>query len=421
MYADAATPVNCVFAVTIRGHLSAERLHAALAGIQGKHPLLRVGIREDEKGRPYFVANAQVPAIPVRIVERTSAHDWEKESRTEWAILCDLPNGPLARIVWLRSGTVSDLILVCPHCICDGATCVTLLRELLQLLDQPDKRLEAYDSFHSIEELIPASLLSDKKKRLKGTLFSLLARVILGLKPHKPATGEQPYMIRWKFSEAASAALLARCKAEHTTVHAALCVAFLGAFHQIKGKQARRKVLCPADIRRFVPEIKSDHLFAFAPVIELQVSDEPHNSFWAKGRQLKDELTNKMAGTNVYELLMMGEYFHASAKGIIRHLRSSRGSHDLTLSNMGRLDIPEQYDSFEVETIYSPSVAFPWRNPNTLVVSTYRGQMDFALLSNDSFLPYAEAEAIRDNAIECLLKESVVTATAPAQATALFQ
>ncbi len=228
-------------------------------------------------------------------------------------------------------------------------------------------------------------------------------------------------MVRWKFSEAASAALMARCKAEHTTVHAALCVAFLNAFHQVKEGQARHKVFCPADIRRFVPEIKPDHLFAFAPIVELQVSEEPHNSFWARARQLREDLANKMAGMNVYELLMMGECFHASVKGMIRYLRSWPGTHDLTLSNMGRLDIPEQYDSFEVETIYSPSVAFPWRNPNTLVVSTYREEMDFALLSNNSFLPYEEAEAIRDKAIELLLKESAVKATPSAQATALFR
>jgi len=79
---------------------------------------------------------------------------------------------------------------------------------------------------------------------------------------------------------------------------------------------------------------------------------------------------------------------------------------------MGRLNIPESYQHFEVETIISPTVAFPWRNPNTLVTTTFRGQMDFVFMSNDAFLPYEEALAIKDAAMQTVIKESGVEALA---------
>ena len=75
----------------------------------------------------------------------------------------------------------------------------------------------------------------------------------------------------------------------------------------------------------------------------------------------------------------------------------------LETSNLG---IQEHYDSFEVETIYSPSVAFPWRNPTTLIVSTFKGEMDFTFCSNKSFLDRAEAMAINTYAVGMLMRET---------------
>jgi hypothetical protein len=44
---------------------------------------------------------------------------------------------------------------------------------------------------------------------------------------------------------------------------------------------------------------------------------------------------------------------------MISLLKSSKGGHDITLSNMGKIDIPNDYKNFKLETIYSPTVAFP--------------------------------------------------------------
>ena len=96
-------------------------------------------------------------------------------------------------------------------------------------------------------------------------------------------------------------------------------------------------------------------------------------------------------------------------KKMVKYLLTTEGSHDVTFSNMGRLGIPENYDSFEVEAIYSPSVGFPWRNPNTIVVSTFKGEMDFTFCSNEAFLPESEALAIKNKALELLQQELMVS------------
>ncbi|NQD71307.1 hypothetical protein HP439_11305, partial [Sphingobacterium shayense] len=66
------------------------------------------------------------------------------------------------------------------------------------------------------------------------------------------------------------------------------------------------------------------------------------------------------------------------------------------------IDIPRTYKNFEVETVYSPTVAFPWLNSNTLVVSTFGGQMDFSFISNEHFLSQEEAVKIKKCAIDLL-------------------
>lgn len=401
MYVDASTPLNCVFTVNIHGNLSPERLRNALVKIQQKHPLLRARIQEDEKNVPYFTSTINLTEIPVRIEERQGDTQWKTESEKEWSKLFNEKDKPLARVVWLKGEGVSDLMLVCPHCICDGTTFVSLMSDLLLLLDKPGHELTAYPAFNSIEGLLSKSYQRSVRKVFKARIFSVLAHAFFFLKSDrnkKPAG--QGYMLHWKLDAARTTDLVSACKKEGVSVNAALSAAFLAAFQTVKGKDARGKIICPVDIRRFVEEIKTDHMFAFAPIAEL--STGKNLDLWTRARKLKDDLDLKIAAINAHELLFMSEYFHAFVPKMVGHLRSTEGSHDLTFSNMGKLAIAESYESFEVRSIYSPTVGFPWRNANTAVVSTFKGEMDFTFYSNDSFLDPKDAEAIQEQAMTLL-------------------
>jgi hypothetical protein len=101
-------------------------------------------------------------------------------------------------------------------------------------------------------------------------------------------------------------------------------------------------------------------------------------------------------------MLWMGEYMHASVKRMVKFLKATDGTHDVTLSNMGKLNIPETYKSFELEAIYNPTVAFPWRNPSTLVASTFKDQMDFTFVSNNVFMSEADALKIKNKTMQLL-------------------
>jgi hypothetical protein len=57
-------------------------------------------------------------------------------------------------------------------------------------------------------------------------------------------------------------------------------------------------------------------------------------------------------------------------------------------SNLGRIQIPHEYKEFSVDTIFSPSVIGPLGNTTTMVVSTYRGKMDFSFVGSEGFALY---------------------------------
>ena len=407
MYVDASTPLNCVFAVKLKGIITLSRLQKALFKIQQKHPLLQSSIEENNEGVPYFVSNDEIEEIPVRIVSRSGNEDWQVQSRKEWGKLFNDKNMPLARVVWIQGEEVSEILLVCPHCVCDGSTFVTLMNELLLLLDRPDTVLNRYLTFNSIEGLLGNPPGQSIMKLLRAKFFSALANVFFLLKtPRKPEPVGDNYFLHWKLDVETSQQLVQQCKQEKVTVHAALCLGFLRAFQKVRGKNAHGKVICPVDIRRFIPEIKADMMFSFAPIAELKLEKSKSLDLWMGAKKLKEELNTKIAAMDVRDLLLMSEYFHSSAKKMVKFLLNTDGTHDLTLSNMGKLAIGEHYESFEIEAMYSPTVGFPWRNPNTLVVSSFKGVLDFTFLSNDSFLSREDAVSIRDAAMNFLLTDS---------------
>ncbi|MGK6344377.1 condensation domain-containing protein [Chryseobacterium sp. DT-3] len=401
MYVDPETPVNCVFTAKIKGSIPEENFKAALEKIQQKHPLLRTRIDNSSEKYPFFIEEKEMELIPLRIVERKTDEDWLQESETEWFRLFKDEKKPLAQLVWIKGRDVSEILWVLPHCICDGTSLVTMMTELLALLDDPAVELQPYEVFSSVDDFLPLDFNMKKKKR-KARFYLMMARLFfLMQRRSKIRNLGKNYVVHWKLNSDTTAQITEKSKAHGVSVHALLCSSFMQAFQEIQGKQAKGKVISPVDVRHFIPEIRQDHVFAFAPTVELSLK-KGNTDLLDNARQIKKDLVEKIEKMEARELLWMGEQMHPVAERMISMMKSSKGGHDVTLSNMGRINIPSDYKNFKVETIISPTVAFPWLNSNTLVATTYNQQMDFTFMSNEHFLPKEEAVKIKNKAIELL-------------------
>jgi hypothetical protein len=400
MYVDSKTPVNCVFAAKINGEIPENNVRVALDKIQQKHPLLRVSIDHKSAKYPFFTEEKEISPIPLRIVERKTDQDWLSESENEWYRIFEDRKKPLAQLVWIKGETVSEILWVMPHCICDGTTGVTLIRELMALLDDPAMELNSYDGFNSVNDFLPSDFNLNKNKR-KARFYLIMAKLFFLIQSKsKDRNLGKNYALHRKLDANVSKEIVEKCKVNGVSVHSLLCSAFMQAFKETKGKNAKGKVISPVDVRHFIPEIKQDHIFAFAPTVELSL--KKGQNLIENAQHIKKDLVEKIEKTEARELLWMGENMHPVAERMISLMKSSKGGHDVTLSNMGKIDIPSEYKNFKLETIYSPTVAFPWLNSNTLVVTTFNQQMDFTFMSNEDFLPKEEAIKIKDKAIELL-------------------
>lgn len=400
MYVDPETPVNCVFTVKIQGDIPEENFKDALEKIQQKHPLLRTRIDNSEK-HPFFIEEKDIEPIPLRIVERKTDEDWLQESEKEWFRLFKDEKKPLAQLVWIKGQEESEILWVLPHCICDGTSLVTMMTELLALLDDPALELQPYEVFSSVDDFLPLDFDMKRKKR-KARFYMMMGRLFfLMQRKSKTRNLGSNYVVHWKLNADTTAEITAKSKAHCVSVHALLCSSFMQAFQDVQGKYAKGKVISPVDVRHFIPEIRQDHVFAFAPTVELSLK-KGSTGILDNARQIKKDLTEKIGKMEARELLWMGEQMHPVVERMVSMLKSSKGGHDVTLSNMGKINIPGDYKNFKVETIISPTVAFPWLNSNTLVATTYNQQMDFTFMSNEQFLSKEEAVKIKNKAIELL-------------------
>ncbi|MBB6126009.1 condensation domain-containing protein [Mucilaginibacter lappiensis] len=407
LHGDGTLPFNGVIPFRLRGVFAETDLQYALGKIQEKHPWLNAFVQNDDKNRPWFVIDeTKAIKIPVRTVNRLSDNDWQIESHRELLTPFDTAIGPLLRVVWIKDETVSDMIITIHHCLCDGGSVMSILAELLQLLDDPGADIGKEDPIKGVEDIIPPAILNNKTKRIKAKLIGGLAAVVLKLMPVKknPVDRKRDYLIHWKFDESLSKDLIVYCKSAGITVNTMLCGVLLSAFKQVRKDQAHNKVSCPVDIRRFAPEIKKDQLFAFGLMIV--VSAHAGLDFLDNVKAMQKDVDQKSAKLDPYTTMMMMESAHSAMDNFTNLLKNGKSTNDCMFSNLGKIDIPHQYRSFELETIFSPVVIGPLGNTTTMVTSTYRGQMDFSFIASEGFIPYEDALAIKDKIIS-MIKEQI--------------
>ncbi|TCD21767.1 hypothetical protein EZ456_18545 [Pedobacter psychrodurus] len=407
LYGDGNSPFNIVIPFKIRGEIKEDDLRFALFKIQKKHPWLTAAIRFDEDKRPWFVTNlTETFRIPIRIVNRLNDEHWEQESTYEWKTVFDATMAPLCSIAWIKGEGVSEFLMVYHHCLCDGTSALSILTELLQLLDNPDTDIGKEIPIMGVKDVIPKKVLNSYRSRAKNGLIGKIAILALWIIPIKKVAvaRKKDFMLRWKLDQDFTTQLIQFCKTNQFTVNTLLSAAVLTAFKAVRKEKAFNKISLPVDIRNFNPIIKKDHIFAFGLMIVLSLL--PEKDFLENVKALQKDVNDKSAKLNPYSLMMMMEACHPALKNFTNFLKYGKSSNDCMFSNLGKINIPYQYQNFEVETIFSPSVMGPLGNTTTMIASTYRNQMDFTFVASEGYVPFVEAEAIKEKVI-AILKEQI--------------
>ena len=423
MYVDRDSTFTIVQAARVRGALDERRLRDALDRVQRKHPMLRCSVEDGDP--PTMVLEDDPQPIPLRIAERIDDEEWQRQSHIERETRFDTARAPLMRLTWVRGrdaqGEVGELVLACHHVICDGMSMLTLLREILALCADPALDIGTHTGFNALEDILPAQALSDRRVRRSAAWKALAFRLFFSLRRRrKPVPQGEFFVLHWKLSREDTAALAARAKAEGVTVFAAMSVAFSLAFRTVKGAAATGKIFSPVDIRKFLTLIRPDQLFAAAPgtIVPLDTELAPDNvddaAFWEQARVFKGRLNQKVEriSRNVHEYFIGLEMMHSIFGQFVAERRSDLDKFDTTISNIGRIDIPQDYPGFRLETVYSPTARLPWRSTTAILSSGYAGELDFVFTCDTESLSRAQVERIREITMRLLRERSHAPAAA---------
>jgi NRPS condensation-like uncharacterized protein len=376
------------FAVTVRvgGHFSADELRVALAHVRARHPLLGVRIAADAEQWP-CLASWDVPELSVRIVPRQAEDDWVALVEQELARPFDRNIGPLVRFVWLRSPDVSELIVVCDHLVADGLSAAYLVRDILRQLGQPDAEIVHLPELPTLNELIPPAVVDELTRRLAAAPPSEKPGEAA---PHMPPAQPAPIqmaaqrVLAWALTEPETTALVARCRAEGTTVQAAICAAFLLAFaeDQPDAPSAVRRVQSPFSVRGRLARPVADDFGLFVAMPEVDVECAPNRDFWDIARDIRQALARETADERIFMPFFALEAAAASLPDadLLRLLVDSfTANYDISVTNLGRLDIPAQYGPLRLEALYGPALSVAGEHHRVLGVTTVGGRMSFTL------------------------------------------
>ncbi|OUL27501.1 hypothetical protein BV372_25835 [Nostoc sp. T09] len=378
---DQVAPFHFVVTAQITGEFSISQLEQALVALQQRHPLLRVCIVTDASGQPWF--KEDVAKIPLRVVQRIREQDWVKEVEKELTQPFDWSQAPLLRVVLVHSPEVSEIIVTTQHSISDGLSSVYLLRDILQAVGTPDSEMQILPLRPGYEELIleKAAKSPSLPSPENSNNESSPSTVNDSTSPKAEILPEDQTvrLLTWSLSSEETALLISRCRQEQTSVHAAICAAFLLAVSQNSGQQYNLKCLSPIDIRRHLAPLIVEDCGYYASVGLTTHDITPDLTLWDIARSLKSQLHEQMALDKIAQKVTASQAFLATnpSPNQVKQAFDDGYSHEVLVSNLGRLNIPQQFGNIQLQAIYGPAIATHLKNERFIGVATVRNQMFF--------------------------------------------
>lgn len=253
---------NVSMIARIKGNFSEDKLRFAIETVRKMHPLLGAKIIFDEDHNAWFSTD-NVPQPNVKIIARVSDTQWFEELQHEITIPFDLEKGPMIRFMLIHSENVSELVIICNHCICDGMSLTYLVRDLLIYYLNPEKEVKV---------VFPSDMVDFIPKR-GFSISSVMMRLFISHANRK--WKKKPYNFKYEDSVALQNAywdknmfktvllelgpqetkdLSKRCRENGVTVGSAVTAAFIAAREEIKEpfKKNQKKIWIPFDLRRHI-------------------------------------------------------------------------------------------------------------------------------------------------------------------------
>ncbi|WP_328618983.1 MULTISPECIES: condensation domain-containing protein [unclassified Streptomyces] len=366
--AGQALPVNIAFIARIQGRAEPSRLREALAAARRRHPLLAARVASAGRWRAWLTTE-DVPDPELRLVRATAPDSWARVAEEELQRPFDTAAGPLTRFVLVDAGDSFDLISVYHHLAADASSAAIVIHDILR--GPAEGPSEPAVLPPPADALLPRPRpdLSDLRK---------LARSLSS--PTRPAHHSGPLTFTtWSLGEEETSIILARCRAEGTTLQAALCTAFARDF----GRPVH--IAVAADLRRILAPAARSSVGLYATSF-LQPIDTTTPDFWTQARKVKADIHRRLTPDELgplvraYRLL---PFIPHQAIGSLLHRSETQGARfDVSISN-ARLPIPTDYGPLRLSALYGAAHTSLSGAPLVLVIGI-NGRLCLSVTSTDA-------------------------------------
>jgi len=459
-YRRRVTPIERVFSwspfstvtivARIKGNVTEEMVQKAVSQARARHPHLRARLETDANRDLWLTSDGARPN-EIASVARQSEDHWMAVVQEAGQIPFDFDARPAFRFILVRSESVSELIILGHHMLCDGLSLAFLARDLLGHLGDPSQEAQP---LHDPEPITLANL--PESVRLNGVMRHLIRRINKKWEGQRVVFDQADYealtRAYWanqrhhlgciELSEAQTSGLVERCRAKRVTVNSALCAAFAGAQASLQHQAIQHPAIgVGVSLRNRLREPAGEVIGFFAGVARLRFMYSKRHTFWDNARRLHTKVQSRYANKRVFadhltwlcldptileamNFKKLGAFVPPTASGDAK-VSAFAAREDVVLSilkrekieslerlhmgaavtNLGSLGFPRCYGSLELDRlILRPGGAFPLANVGLLLGAvTCAGKLSLAIeYAPARTSPEAMAE-IRTRAMRFLL------------------
>ncbi len=411
-------PMNYCLMVRLSGELPPETIQRAAQRLRRRFPTAFQRVLLDQNDAAWLESEG-VPDTPLRVLDSCSDLDWQTVVQNELGVPFDLFIGPAFRLTLLHGPGFSDLVLTVQHAVADGLSGVYLLRSLLDNLADPSRPLEPPLDMPAMFAYVPDQVRSHPRVRLQNLMVKasmhFLRRDIRKSKASlQPSTaGQLPAWKRFKVLTAsldpnATQSLVASCKREGVSVHAAVSAAWIKASVEtgIGSPKPVRKVSSPINLRERLSIPVGQTFGIYMSNILTATNCAPERDLWTIARELMEKLTRGSQGPGPFLWTLAMETSTLSlptqdAADMFDYFSQKPVDYDFSISNLGRLDWPDRFGNYQVQAVYGPAVNTTV-GEKTVGVVTHHGCIAFTFTLRDFVLDPQAARELMDLALENL-------------------
>jgi hypothetical protein len=348
--------------------LAEDQLGAALLAVQQRHPLLSAHVEDRRGSRLGFYRAESIARIELTVHDRYDS-EWRFLAAEELVRPFDRSTAPLMRAVLVNGRSSSTLLLTVDHTIADGISLVVLLNDLVNSLN--GHHLPPGDVPPSEEKTIALRLPSSEHQPIPEP--AVPDERMLKPTSIRPFDGTRSHVHTVALHGPETSRLAHRCRAERTTVHAAIVTASSRIRATLCGEDFVR-ILSPINIRPLI-NVSGDCANHISFTVT-GMAPWDGSQFWDQARAVTTELSAVRSARAVAALpAIMEQAIQVDAETHdAEQLLTINTPSDTMVTNLGVQDLTIS-GAIRPTALWGPVLNTQFDNAYTTGVITYQGRL----------------------------------------------